>query len=323
MTLLMAHDTLCDTLIGICLRLALACDSYRRHVRKGALRLRGSLHRLYRGWRLSRDRPRCPPRARPAHNRTPAHVEESVVRLHVEQPQLGTGGLMRLSERVLGFRAARETFRQILIRRRDLVVEMEQECRRRPRRMDVQRPGQLWGVDLTLVWVLGFWPVWVLGAVDYFGSRLVAFERVAWPTASEVVRVLDATIQAHGAPARVLTDRGAVFTSEAFASMCAGHQVRHALIRPAHPWTNGRIERVVRTFKETVSGCIWMFAGTRQVDRYCHDFRLWHDRDRPHARWGGRTPDEVYFGRRKQLRPLGRVEYFDGRLRWWRFGPEG
>jgi hypothetical protein len=28
----------------------------------------------------------------------------------------------------------------------------------------------------------------------------------------------------------------------------------------------------------------------------------------------------VFFGRLRQLRPLGRVEYFDGLLHWYRFG---
>ena len=36
--------------------------------------------------------------------------------------------------------------------------------------------------------------------------------------------------------------------------------------------------------------------------------------------WGGRTPDEVYFGREAPERPLGRVDYFDGGLHWYRLG---
>ena len=134
--------------------------------------------------------------------------------------------------------------------------------------------------------------------------------------------MLQSAMNKHGAPARVLTDRGPAFTSEAFRAMCAAHGTRHTRIRPAHPWTNRRIERLFRTFKETVSQCVWLFANTRHIDRYCEDFRLWHNRDRPHASWGGRTPDEVYFRRGKQLRPLDRVDYFDGRLHSWRFGPE-
>jgi hypothetical protein len=46
----------------------------------------------------------------------------------------------------------------------------------------------------------------------------------------------------------------------------------------------------------------------------------WHNKDRPHAAYGGLTPDELHFGRPKQDRPLGRVPYFNGRLSSYRFG---
>jgi putative transposase len=173
------------------------------------------------------------------------------------------------------------------------------------------------------VWLLGFWPVWVLGVVDHHGSRLVAFEPVAWASSRAVVGVIEAAMDAYGAPERLLTDRGGQFASLEFEGMCAMRGVRHVLIRPAHAWTNGHIERVFRTFKETVRGCVWLFASRGQIDRYCADFLQWHNRDRPHASYAGRTPDEVYFGRPKQRRPLGRVAYFDGRMRWYRVGPAG
>ena len=105
--------------------------------------------------------------------------------------------------------------------------------------------------------------------------------------------------------------------------MCVTRGVKHALIRPAHPWTNGRIERVFRTFKVAVRRYVWIFAGVGQIDRYCDDFRRWYNRDRPHGSYGGRTPDEVFFGRPMQVRPIERVAYFDGQLRWYRFGPSG
>jgi transposase InsO family protein len=313
----------CASLIWCGLRLALAVDTFERRAVRGLRRLRGSLQGLLDGFLVERGRPGRGRRRRHAWNRTPPHVEEQVVRLHVEQPQLGTGQLMRLAERVLGFQAARETIRQILIRRRELVVEQQQQRRRRARRIRVGRPGRLWGVDLTLLWILGFWPVWVLGVVDYCGSRVVVFERVAWPTTAHVLRVLEGAMDKHGAPARLLSDRGSVFTSGAFEAMCTLRGVRHVLTRPAHPWTNGRIERVFRTFKEVVHSYVWVFANGAQLDRYCDDFRRWHNRDRPHGSYGGRTPDEVFFGRPKEMRALERVSYFEGHLHWYRFGPAG
>jgi hypothetical protein len=57
-----------------------------------------------------------------------------------------------------------------------------------------------------------------------------------------------------------------------------------------------------------------------RVDRFCADFLLWHNRDRPHSAWAGRTPEEIFFDRKVQDRPIGPACHFDGRLPWYRFG---
>ena len=320
--LLHAHDAGCLFVLRVLLRVALLVDEHRRHTPRKVRRWIGSLRRVVRAWIAREDRRvfvPCP-NGRPAWNRTMPEVEDKVVRLHVEHPELGAGQLRWLAERVLGFRAARETFRKILIRRRDLVAALEQKRRRAPHRIFVDRPRRLWGADLTLVWILGIFPVWIFGLVDYHGSNLLAFERLAWPTSAEIVRVFRNAVAEHGAPDRILTDRGSVFRAEAFEAVLADHGVRHTLTRPAHPWTNGRIERIFRTFKSTVFRLVWLLATPSQVDRFCSDFLTWHNRDRPHAAWDGRTPDEVFFGREKLRRSLGRVDYFDGRMHWYRFG---
>ena len=321
---LRAHQAICVFILRGLLRAALAVDEHRRRAPRRWRRWLGSLRRIVDGCFADRDDVGTPKparlRARPAWNRTPPNVEGEIVRLHVEQPLLGAGQLGLLAQRVLDFRATRETIRRILMRRRDLVVALQQDRRRAPRRIRVTGPLRLWGADLTLVWILGIFPAWVLGIVDYHGSRLVAFERVAWPTCAAVVRVLDDAVRKHGAPERILTDRGGVFRAEDFEGALATRGIAHTLTRPAHPWTNGRIERVFRTFKSTVFGIVWMLSGPAQLDRFCRDFMHGHTRDRPHSAWKGRTPDEVFFGRSKQGRPLGRIEYFDGHLRWFRFG---
>ena len=184
-------------------------------------------------------------------------------------------------------------------------------------------PRQLWGADLTLVWVLGLLPVWILGVVDYHGSRLVSFDRLGlWPTAAQIAARLEAAMAAHGAPDRLLTDRGSVFRAAEVESVLAAHGTRHVLILPCHCWTNGRIERVFRTFKETLFRHlrVWLLTSVRQVDRFCSDFALFYNRDRPHSAYGGRTPDEVFLGRRSRRPAADRVRYFDGRLAWYRFG---
>jgi transposase InsO family protein len=317
-----------DFILGRGLRFLLAVDEVRkkavRHL-DGWSRSRGSLRSLYRRWLLKRGA--LPPEAfrRPRghrpHNRTPDHDELAIVRLAAEHVGLGCGQLRFLAHRVLGVLVARETVRRILLRRRRELLEMMEARRKRPRRIAIRKPRRLWGIDLTLVWLLGFFPVWLLGVVDYHGSRLVTLERCL-PTTAALTAALSRAFNEHGLPERLLSDNGAQFTSLGFEVFLAARGIDHTRTLPAHPWTNGRIERLFRTFKETVfhHAGLWLFGSLAQIDRFCADFVQFYNRDRPHSAYGGRTPDEVYFGRCRQRRSLGRVTYFDGALNWYRFG---
>src|SRR5690606_3429528 len=154
-------------------------DEHHRRVAGRVKRWKRRVRWLYQQW--LRWRGLVPPpthrrRQRPWH-RTPEAVEEQVVRLPVEQPRPGAGQLRWPAARVLGFPCARETIRQILIRRRDLVGALQEQRRKHRRRIHVEEARQLWGADLTLVWLLGIIPVWLFGIVEYHGSRLVALER--------------------------------------------------------------------------------------------------------------------------------------------------
>jgi transposase InsO family protein len=303
--LLDVHGAACLGLIR-CLLCVVALDDHRRRVGRRVKGWQRSLRRVRETW-LRRRGLLAPPSISRRHrpwNRTPDHIEEQVVRLHVELPQLGAGQLRWLAARVLGFSAARETIRQILIRRRDLVVLLEDERCKKPRRIQVDRARQLWGADLNLVWLLGVVPVWLFGVVDYHGSRLVmTFERMRlWPTAAQIADAFERAAESHGAPERLLTDRAPIFRAAAVAQVLAEHGTQHALIKPCHTWTNGRIERIFRTFKETLfRHCdLWLYRSTSQIDRYCLEFALLQSRP---SSWRLRRSDPG----RGPLRPTART----------------
>lgn len=304
------------------LDLALWLDRLRRRLPDRLRRWTGSLRRLAR--RIFVPVPDVPPpvfrRKRRPWNRTPDHIEEQLARLHVEHPFLGSAGLGRLAGRVMAWNACTETVRKILLRRRGLVVELEQQRRRKPRRIKVDASRVLWGLDLTLVWVLGFFPVWILGVVDYQGSQLVALRRLMWPTSAAAICALDGLFRQHGRPVRILTDNAPILRSAAFEAFLAERGIRHSRIRPGHAWTNGKIERLFWTFKETVFRYTWVFTSLRQMDRWCADFATFYNRDRPHSSNGGLTPDEVAAGAKELSQARGRVSYFDGRMKWYAFG---
>lgn len=288
--------------------------------------LRGSLQRLYQQallWTglavpiLSSFRRS---HGRPSSNRTPPEVEELICNLKVDHPHLGAGQLRLLLHRLSGTLLGRETIRLILLRCASRVRDFTASKKRPPATIRVHGPRSLWGIDTSLVWILGLYPIWLVGIVDYHGSRVIALETLRFHTAAEIVRVLDKAIAEHGPPDRILSDNGRQFRSLDFELFLCQHDILHTFTRPGHPWTNGRIERIWRTFKETIFIGRWLIFSVKQLDRYCTDFVTFYNRDRPHSSWGGRTPDEVYFGRNKHIGHLGRVTYFDGVLNWYRFG---
>ncbi len=132
--------------------------------------------------------------------------------------------------------------------------------------------------------------------------------------------MLDEVFRQNGKPVRLLTDNAPILCSDAFELFLAETNIRHSRIRPGHAWTNGRIERLFRTFKETVSRHASVFTSLAQIERWCSDFARFYNHARPHSSYGGLTPDEVAAGVKEPQAPSGRVTYFDGRMKWYAFG---
>lgn len=139
-------STILQSAVGALLWLALQLERLRRRLPRLQRRLRRSLQRLLDEYGDGSPAVAVAAGARPW-NRTTVHLEERLVRLHVEQPLLGTGQLRHLAARVLGFTGARETVRRILIHNQHLVVELQQARRKRRQRIRVERAGELWGID--------------------------------------------------------------------------------------------------------------------------------------------------------------------------------
>ncbi len=251
-------------------------------------------------------------------NRTPADIEEALCRLHVERPDLGLRGLRVLLARTVGVSRSPSTVRAILIRCRDTLAGLEARRKTVPRRIHVSCKLSLWGIDFTLVFLFGVWPVWLLGVIDYHGSRLLLLEP-APHTGAAVVEALGRLFEKYGVPDRLLSDNGTEFVNEDVDPFLHVMGVTHVRTKPAHPWTNGRIERLFRTAKETKRLFSSIFVGRRHLQRFCDDFLVYYNECRFHASCWGLTPDEVYRGE-VSVKPSGQVELFDGRLVVDRFG---
>ena len=111
-------------------------------------------------------------------------------------------------------------------------------------------------------------------------------------TASKIIAVLRSLFARYGIPHQIVSDNGHQFTSEEeYSQSCAINGIRHTLVAPYHPSSNGEAERFVQTFKSAIQR-----AQSTNVDQALPQFLLRY-RTTPHSTTG-KTPTEMMFERR-------------------------
>lgn len=169
------------------------------------------------------------------------------------------------------------------------------------RRYEKSRPGELVHLDVKFLPALrnARWD-FEFGAVDDF-SR----EAVAWITteqnAQTAAAFLDRVLKQLPYPIdAVLTDNAWVFTMQRafhhgretpFAALCREAGIRHRLVQPYHPQSNGKVERFFRTVNDE---CLHRrtFTTFRARWRAVERFLEYYNHHRPHLSLGGMTPVE-------------------------------
>lgn len=237
-----------------------------------------------------------PQSRRPHHSPThiPAMTVRRILRLRQQRRSvvwiarelgLGQGTVQRLLERLGLNRLARP-------------------AKPKPRRYEKQRPGELLHLDLKYLPALrNARHDFEFAAVDDFSREAVVSiqtEQTSQAAATFLEHVL-ATL-----PYRidaVLTDNAFAFTMRhaqhahrltRFQQVCAAHGIRHYLLRPYAPQSNGKVERFFRTIDDEclhVRPLFTFAARSRAVD----EFVWYYNHERPHLSLGGMTP----VGRRK------------------------
>jgi transposase InsO family protein len=196
-------------------------------------------------------------------------------------------------------------------------------------------PNHVWHVDLTVVPTgAGFWCPWlpfslpqrwpfcwwVAVVVDHFSRRAMGVAAFKNQPTSEAVRGFlgRAVAKAKKPPKYIVCDRGKQFDSEGFRDWC-----RRKDIKPPRYGAIGQhgsiavVERFILTMK-TLLACLLLVPYRREKFQQELDaITEWYNQHRAHEWLGGRTPNEVYFGRF----PANRKPRFEPRSRWPRGSP--
>jgi transposase InsO family protein len=165
-------------------------------------------------------------------------------------------------------------------------------------------PNQLWQTDFTYFKVIGWGWFYLCTVLDDFSRYVIAWRLCAGMTAGDISKTLELAMTASGCrdiPLRrsqrpkLLSDNGPGFISDELTRWLSAQGIQHVRGAPAHPQTQGKIERWHQTMKNRILLENYYMPGALQAD--IEAFVDHYNHQRYHESLNNLTPADVYFGR--------------------------
>jgi putative transposase len=237
-------------------------------------------------------RPRKPPDA--ARRALVDDVERAIVEVAERNPTDGYRIVTAWVTRKLGRAVNRKRVLRVMRERKLIQRRTHEPHRRRPGFFQVERPGQLWHLDMTSVWVAEHGWVYLNAIIDCCTREIVGWELSLRCRAVEAIAVIETALREQAILPGTLTlgtDNGSAFTARATRLVISGLGVRHRRGGYRDPESQAFIESWFRYLKER---CVWRHEfETLDQAREVIAAYIDHYHDRPHSRLDYRTPAEV------------------------------
>jgi putative transposase len=236
-------------------------------------------------------KPRTAPQRRPP---AEGSIEQAIVETAKENPTDGYRMVWALVRRKLGTRVNRKRVLRVMRQHRLIQRRRSQPRRRRPGFFRVERPGQLWHMDMTAVWVAEHGWCYLNAIIDCCTREIVGWGLEVRCRAVEAIAVVERAACEQAIPPGTLTlgtDNGSAFTARKFRQVLSGLGIRQRRGGYRDPESQAFIESWFSKLKER---CIWRHE-FETLDQAREVIAAHIDRyhDRPHQGLDYRTPKEV------------------------------
>ena len=221
-------------------------------------------------------------------------VEQAIVEVAEANQTDGYRMVTAFVRRKLGVPVNRKRVLRVMRQRKLIERRRPLNRRKRPGFFIVERPRQLWQIDMTSIWVAEHGWTYLNAIVDCCTREIVGWELSLRCRADEAIAVVDRAAKAYGIQPGELTlgsDNGSAFTARRFREKLSGLEIRHRRGGYRDPESQAFIESWFGKLKERE---VWLneyetLDDARRgiggyVDRYHH---------RPHSGLDYRTPAEV------------------------------
>ena len=221
-------------------------------------------------------------------------VEQAVVEEALANQTDGYRMVTVFVRRRLGVAVNRKRVLRVMRERKLIQRRRPLERRKRPGFFLVERPRQLWQLDMSSVWVAEHGWCYLMAMIDCCTREIVAWHLELRCRADEAIALVERAARAYGIePGELVlgSDNGSAFTARRFRETLSGLEIRHRRGGYRDPESQAFIESWFGKLKERE---VWLneyetLDDARRgiggyVDRYHH---------RPHSGLDYRTPTEV------------------------------
>jgi putative transposase len=238
---------------------------------------------------------RTPTPRRPLRRWPPADpVEQAIVEEALANQTDGYRMICAFVRRKLGVAVNRKRVLRVMRERKPIQRRQPLERRKRPGFFRVERPRQLWQLDMTSVWVAEHGWTYLMAIIDCCTREIVAWQLELRCRADEAIALIERAAAVHAIEPGELTlgsDNGSAFTARRFRARLDELGITHRRGGYRDPQSQAFIESWLGKLKErevwpneheTLDDARRGIAG--YVDRYHH---------RPHSGLDYRTPLEI------------------------------
>lgn len=168
------------------------------------------------------------------------------------------------------------------------------------RRFEADRPGELYQMDITYVYITGLKVLYLVNVIDDH-SRFCLYSVLRFDQCADtLIEVLHDAISEYGKPKKTLTDEGTAFYSWSgektkFQQYLDDQEIEHIVADPHSPTTTGKIERFHQTIKNELIRRVKFKDYTDAVEKI-NGFIRYYNYERPHQGLDGARPADRFMG---------------------------
>ncbi len=163
---------------------------------------------------------------------------------------------------------------------------------------------EMWQTDFTYFKIIGWGWYYLSTVLDDFSRYIVHWELCKNMKVNDVKRTVDAAVTKaglkKGQTPKLLSDNGSCYVaSEIKTYLKDQYEMKQVHGKPAHPQTQGKIERYHRTMKNVVK--LHFYYSPEELEKSLEEFVNRYNNERYHESLKNLTPADVYYGRADEI----------------------